>query len=120
MAAIEDEPNLHEKRRIIRYADDDEEARDGPLSPGIGPANPGTRPALSRQMSNSSLASARSGIRSNPALAIPIEYRTLSFNIEDTRERQLADAKTAKEKATAGKQLFLFLALQLIDSHYMV
>lgn len=72
MVAFEDEQDVPEKRRI-RYADDEEmqEAR------GIGPM-------LSHQLSTvsqTSIRSTASGItrrRSiDPALAIPIEYRTL-------------------------------------------
>lgn len=87
----------------IRYADD-EEARDGPLSP-MSPMTPVIGLSLTRAPTNSSISSARSGrggLKSSPALAIPIEYRTLSFNLEDTRQRQLRDARTAKDKATAG------------------
>ena len=71
MVAFEDEADVPEKRRI-RYADDEEaqEAR------GVGPM-------LSRQLSSASQLSTRSN-RSitrrrsiDPALAIPIEYRTL-------------------------------------------
>ena len=72
MVAFEDEQDVPEKRRI-RYADDEEiqEAR-------------GTGPALSRQLSSASHMSTRSNASGlarrrsiDPALAIPIEYRTL-------------------------------------------
>ena len=71
MVAFENEADVPEKRRI-RYADDEEiqEAR------GIGPT-------LSRQLSSMSQMSIRSnrslthGRSIDPALAIPIEYRTL-------------------------------------------
>ena len=72
MVAFEDEPNVPEKRRI-RYANDEEiqEAR------GVGPM-------LSRQLSSISQMSTRSNVSDrvrrrsiDPALVIPIEYRTL-------------------------------------------
>ncbi|MCJ1395670.1 hypothetical protein MMC18_008556 [Xylographa bjoerkii] len=95
MVAFEDEADVPEKRRI-RYADD-EEVQD---ARGVGPM-------LSRQLSSMSQMSTRSN-RSitrrrsiDPALAIPIEYRTLSFHIEETKEKEFAEARTAKKTAAA-------------------
>lgn len=38
----------------------------------------------------------------DPATAIPITYRTVSFAINDTKEKQLADVEKAKKDAAAG------------------
>ena len=68
MVAFEDEADVPEKRRV-RYAGDEEARGDGPM--------------LSRQLSSVSQMSTRSARSTNqrrsidPALAMPIEYRTL-------------------------------------------
>ena len=114
MVAFEDEPNVPEKRRI-RYIDDEEDLRDvvnnGPPLARSNSASQG--PRLSRTFSSASQLSIRS-VRSlnarrsiDPALALPIQYRTLSYNIAESKEKQLQEAKAAKDKATEGTWLLV-------------
>ena len=88
---------MPEERRV-RYVSDEEAAHPK--------RELGELPALSRQGSASSLRSGGVRRRSvDPALALPIEYRTLSIHIDDTRERQVdaeAQALKAKSKTAAG------------------
>ena len=87
---------ISEQQRI-RYIDGEESPRQ--IRYDLGPP-------LHRTMSTFSIHSVRSvrsgGRNIDPALAIPIQYRTLSFNISNTREKELADSKAAKEKAEKG------------------
>ena len=71
MSSLRDEPDVPEKRRVIRYVND-EESQD---VRGIGLSL--TR-SLTRQTSQMSIRSARSASRArDPALALPVQYRTL-------------------------------------------
>jgi hypothetical protein len=85
-------------RRTIRYDDDDVErqqlARKRPTEFG----HPLTR--SDSTYSIHSIRSFRSGGRTiDPALAFPVTYRTVSFNISATQEKAIQDAKGAKDKA---------------------
>ena len=87
-------------KRTIRYADDDIE---------VAPERPHSNipwshlPKLKRQGSTNSLRSERSMGRSiDPALELPTIYRTISFNITTTQERNAEASKEAKQKAGDG------------------
>ena len=63
--------DMPEKRRVIRYANDEE-------SQDIRGRGLSLTRSLSRQATQMSIRSARSGSRSyDPALALPVQYRTL-------------------------------------------
>lgn len=95
-AGEESDVDVPEKQRTIRYDAEQVNLRNE-VSTSFA------LPPLRRSNTSGSAmstASARSRARSvDPAIALPIEYRTLSFNIEQTREREIAEAKSAKEKA---------------------
>lgn len=81
MVTFIDEPDVPEKRRVIRYLDDDEEAGQSDLP------RPQRRASVASSMT-SVYSTDRARRRSiDPALAIPIEYRTLyaaiSLNIQE-------------------------------------
>lgn len=62
-------------------------------------------PVMHTQISSSQLSihnahSRRGSI--DPGTMLPIQYRTVSFNIDETKERDLKDAKKAKDSATTG------------------
>jgi sodium/potassium-transporting ATPase subunit alpha len=62
-------------------------------------------PAGSRQRSNSNISihsahSRRGSI--DPASALPIQYRTISFQIDASQEKDVAEAKRAKDTAAKG------------------
>ncbi|KAI1616233.1 hypothetical protein EDD36DRAFT_129967 [Exophiala viscosa] len=84
-------------RRRIRYLDDDEEAQ------GVGgPSNNEFGPPLRRRSSAfsiHSLSSVRSARFVDPALILPVQYRTLSHNIANTDDNVITKAKDAREKA---------------------
>ncbi|KAL6246835.1 hypothetical protein RBB50_006142 [Rhinocladiella similis] len=84
-------PHIAASRRI-RYIDDDEEA--------MGAAGP-SRPLRRRNSTYSvhSLSSVRSGRAVDPSLALPVQYRTLSYTIANADEAAAAKAKDAREKA---------------------
>jgi hypothetical protein len=94
-------------RRTIRYADEDIEAAAVERTP-ISPSDHvwSSLPRLRRQNSVSSVVSERSLSRNvDPALALPAVYRTVSFHITTTQERQAEASKEAaksKAKAQAG------------------
>ena len=102
-AGEESDVDVPEKQRTIRYDAEQVNLRNE-VSTSFA------LPPLRRSNTSGSAmstASARSRARSvDPAIALPIEYRTLSFNIEQTREREIAEAKSAKEKAAKGMVLF--------------
>lgn len=87
-------PHIAASRRI-RYIDDDEEA--------MGAAGP-SRPLRRRNSTYSvhSLSSVRSGRAVDPSLALPVQYRTLSYTIANADEAAAAKAKDAREKAAIG------------------
>ena len=94
-----EEYGVPEKRRTIRYDEEEAGARTaGPVPFGQ---------PLSRTNTNASGISTRSmqpRARSvDPAIALPIEYRTLSFNITHTREKEVVEAKDIREKAAKGQ-----------------
>ena len=63
-----------------------------------------SRPALQRSNSNISINSARSRRGSiDPASALPIQYRTLSFQIAESNQKNAADVKRAKDSAAKGR-----------------
>jgi hypothetical protein len=88
--------------RKIRYFDDD----------GVENQLPPRRPteefgyAISRRDSTYSIHSVRSfragGRTIAPSLALPVTYRTVSFNIAASQERHTAEGRKAKDKASEG------------------
>ncbi|KAB8356427.1 hypothetical protein FH972_024010 [Carpinus fangiana] len=92
---VEDESDLPERRRVIRYIDDEEAA------------NLASRPGRLRRRDSdaSSISSHRRALSRrrpiDPAHVLPIEYRTLSFRIEDSSERKPIDAQKHSAKAAA-------------------
>ncbi|RMD39512.1 hypothetical protein DV735_g5616, partial [Chaetothyriales sp. CBS 134920] len=85
----EDLPAAIASKRQIRYFDDDEIEK--VHSTGHGPT-------LSRRNSMASIHSIHSARALDPSLALPVTYRTVSFNIAASQERSVAHAQ-AKEKA---------------------
>jgi hypothetical protein len=84
-------------RRRVRYVDDEENG---------GPSNIGNFGSpLTRRASTwsvHSLSSVRSGRRAvDPTIALPIQYRTLSYDIEQVKT--IEKAKDAREKAAVGE-----------------
>lgn len=65
----------------------------------------GTLPRMARTATNSSQLSATSSRRGrvsiDPATALPITYRTVSFAIEESKDKQRAEADRAKKDAAA-------------------
>jgi sodium/potassium-transporting ATPase subunit alpha len=91
-------PALADKRRI-RYVDDGEFHEPRAHYDEFGfPLD--RRLTAASSMSIRSTRSVRSMRIVDPALALPIQYRTVSFNISNSQERSLAQAKGSKEKAT--------------------
>ncbi len=63
-----------------------------------------SRPALQRTNSNISINSVHSRRGSiDPASALPIQYRTVSFQIEETKEKNVAELQKAKDTAAKGE-----------------
>lgn len=93
-------PNIAARRRI-RYFDDTKEGQAEVQHPGN---ESGT--SLSRRASSFSIRSAQSLQRGerviDPALSLPVAYRTVSFNISNTQERAAFEAKRAKQAAEQG------------------
>jgi hypothetical protein len=101
MSDEHDLPPALAAKRTIRYADDEIEAAPERFPSGI-PWSHLHKP--SRRSSMSSLRSERSMSRNvDPALALPAVYRTVSFNITTTQERNAEASKEAKLKTTDGK-----------------
>lgn len=94
-------PAVAAKRRI-RYFDDEEENPSGG-----GPSGGDMGHQLRRTNSTysvHSLSSVRSGRRNiDPAIVLPVQYRTLSYTISTQREQDAAKAKDAREKTAVGK-----------------
>ena len=96
------DPETNDKLRI-RYAEDED-------LPGYdGPSTDFGLP-LRRQRtggssySTHSLRNLRSRNRSiDPAIALPIQYRTISFNVADSKERGVVEKKNARDKVVQGQ-----------------
>lgn len=103
-ASVDDDdlpPAVSAKRRI-RYFDDDE-SNAGAGGPSVADVGHPLRRANSTY-SIHSLSSVRSGQRVvDPAIALPVQYRTLSYNISTQQEQVVAKAKDAREKAAIGQ-----------------
>lgn len=64
----------------------------------------GRRPSLHRTNSNISINSTHSRRASiDPASALPIAYRTVSYQIAESKEKSAAEVQKAKESAAKGK-----------------
>jgi sodium/potassium-transporting ATPase subunit alpha len=62
-----------------------------------------SRPTLHRTTSNISIHSNHSRRGSiDPASALPIQYRTVSFQINETKEKDVAELKKVKDTAAKG------------------
>lgn len=62
-----------------------------------------TRPVLHRSNSNISINSVHSRRGSiDPASALPIQYRTVSFQIAESKEKNAAEIQKAKDNAAKG------------------
>ena len=73
------------------------------------------RPTLKRSNSNASISSNTSRRGSiDPSNALPIQYRTVSIQIEDSREDVLRDALKAKDATARGMLLHLTSFLVII------
>lgn len=98
----EDLPPAIAAKRRIRYFDDQEENPNGG-----GPSGGDIVHQLRRTASTysvHSLSSVRSGRRNiDPAIILPVQYRTLSYTISTQREQDVAKAKDAREKTAVGK-----------------
>lgn len=92
-------PAVVAKRRI-RYFDDDE------VQNAAGPSGNDLGPPLRRHDSTFSVhsfSSVRSGQRVvDPTLALPVQYRTLSYTIANTSDKALDKARDAREKTAIG------------------
>lgn len=74
------------------------------------------RPNLHRSNSNISINSAHSRRGSiDPASALPIQYRTVSFQIAESKEKNAAEIKKAKDSAAKGRTPFSPRFYELID-----
>jgi hypothetical protein len=80
-------PDILAIRRIRYIDDDDPEAQVTPVR------------SLTRQRSAMSIHSIHSGRRVDPAVSLPVAYRTVSFNITNTHERAAFEAKQKKDAA---------------------
>jgi sodium/potassium-transporting ATPase subunit alpha len=107
-------PEIAAKRRILFADDEIQPVPSRTEGPFPGPAATGTNtsiqwgnlPNLKRNDTKESIKSVRSISSRNrdPSLALPTVYRTVSFNITASQERQQAEAskEAAKAKAQAG------------------
>ncbi|KPI39562.1 Potassium-transporting ATPase alpha chain 2 [Cyphellophora attinorum] len=107
-------PEIAAKRRILFADDEIQPVPSRSEGPFPGPAAAGTNtsiqwgnlPNLKRNDTKESIKSVRSISSRNrdPSLALPTVYRTVSFNITASQERQQAEAskEAAKAKAQAG------------------
>jgi len=81
-----------EKQSRIQWTDVDVEA-----------AGSRPRPSLHRTNSNISINSVHSRRGSiDPASALPIQYRTVSFQINESKEKNAAEIQKAKDTAAKG------------------
>jgi sodium/potassium-transporting ATPase subunit alpha len=70
------------------------------------------RPALQRSNSNLSINSMHSRRGSiDPAAALPIQYRTVSYQIAESKEKDAAELKKAKDTAAKGMLRTTILSL---------
>ena len=97
----EAEPEINDKLRI-RYADDEE-------LPGYDGPNTDFGLPLRRQRTGGSSYSIHSqrNLRTrnrsiDPAIALPIVYRSVSFNVADSQERGVVEKKNARDKVVSG------------------
>jgi sodium/potassium-transporting ATPase subunit alpha len=90
-------------KRRIRYFDDDAE-----LGQAGGPSG---APGLKRRDSTfsiHSLSSMRSGQRFvDPAIVLPVQYRTLSYSISQHKDDVVAKGKNAREKTVQGREIVI-------------
>jgi sodium/potassium-transporting ATPase subunit alpha len=62
-----------------------------------------SRPILNRSNSNISIHSVHSrGVSIDPASALPIQYRTVSFQIEESRDKDAVEIQKVKNNAAKG------------------
>jgi sodium/potassium-transporting ATPase subunit alpha len=81
-----------QKASRIQWTDADVEAADGR-----------PRPALHRSNSNISINSVHSRRGSiDPASALPIQYRTVSYQIAESKEKSAVEIQKAKDSAAKG------------------
>jgi len=67
-------------------------------------AGPKPRSTLQRSNSNISINSMHSRRASiDPASALPIQYRTISYQIAESKEKNAADVQKAKQNAAKGR-----------------
>ena len=93
-------PAVAAKRRIRYFDDEESNPTGGGPSGDVGHALRRTQSTYSVH----SLSSMRSGRRVvDPAIILPVQYRTLSYTISTQREEAVAQAKDAREKAAVGK-----------------
>ncbi|CAI6080103.1 unnamed protein product [Clonostachys chloroleuca] len=87
----EEKPALAHTAERIRFQADDEEA--GRVRRG--------RPSLVRSRSNDSMSIRRAGSRgkTDPSLALPIQYRTVSFQVEESKGKEQVELRKAQDKA---------------------
>jgi sodium/potassium-transporting ATPase subunit alpha len=75
-------------------------------------AGPRPRPPLHRSDSNISIHSLHSRRGSiDPASALPIQYRTVSFQIAESKEKNAAEIQKAKDTAAKGISTSHFLGI---------
>lgn len=65
----------------------------------------------SHSVGSLSIRSARSR-QIDPNIALPIQYRTVSFNIEESRGKDAANLAQVKDKTTKGMHLMLYLCMR--------
>jgi hypothetical protein len=76
------------------------------------------RPALHRSNSNLSIHSIHSRRGSiDPASALPIQYRTVSFQIAESKDKNAAEIQKAKNNAAKGMQSKFILIANYSPSH---
>lgn len=99
----DERPALAEKRRV--HYIEDEDLPDYHPNDEFGLPLHRTRSAGSTY-SIHSLRSVHGRTRAvDPAIALPIQYRTVSFNVSNSQERTFADTKDKRDKATQGTRL---------------
>lgn len=101
----DDLPSKVAAERRIRYLDDDDlEAQEGPRR-----TTAQSNDVLRRRSSSFSIHSVQSIQRGDrvrdPAAALPIAYRTVSFNISNSQERAAFEAKEKKREAEESRYI---------------
>lgn len=97
-----------EKQKVsrIQWTDVDPEA-----------AEPVSRPKLQRSASNISINSMHSRRGSiDPASALPIQYRTVSFQIAESKEKDAAQLQKAKDSAAKGTHFMVIVVHSAANS----